>query len=288
MEYTNQELREKAKSFGVPFDPPRRLLTKLSVFKGSLAMILTGLIFVLVSIFLFVLFSTTGMLNDLFVSEWKEAKAYQIKWVASAEKVNDKHIPAIVVTFTANDGKPYTARVKITETRLKNLYWQNFQKDQNAVEHNWLNQRILIDIEYDAENPETARIKGMASSAIPLWVMIFPAVFFVVGLVLSYSAKKRTATIQNVLENGNFVIGIITDEKMSSGKSRGRRGTNAQLQIFYEFRIGTEMIEGKQFISPKRKLEFEIGQEIPVLYYEYGLSYKSYCPYFFKVEFEEF
>ncbi len=271
MNYDDSEVRKKAAEWQIPYQAPRTLAGKVSIFKAAPTLSLTGIIMLATTLFLFVFFYFLGAYTDIFVSEWKQAWAEPLQWTTTNERVNNHYVAAIIIKFTADDGKEYQTKVKITNFSRENEYRIK------------LKNREMIEIEYDADNPKTARIKGMKSTAMPGFFMFFPFIFLVVGLGLTLGAKKKAATARFVLENGKFAVGKIISETIKRTKN------NKQLILEYEFKDDeNENIIETYTTSPRRKGEFEQGQEIPVLYYDNGTSVKSHSPVFLKVQFADY
>ena len=274
MSYHNSELFEKAKSWNVPFETPRSIRGKFGIIKAAPGFAIIGIVFLPIGIFMGILFYSLGIMDDYLVDDWKPASAKPLRWINSTgERINNRYVPGIEVEYRINDNQSIISVVKITKFDYVSNYRSEYDKGNE------------INIEYSESKPNIAKIEGFSASAIPVFIALFPLIFFIAGVILMLIAFNLRSKVRMVLENGQFAVGTITKKRKSNKHNKHGSSTNRNIIITFEYSADGEEITAKAYISTKIAESVNVEQEIPVIYTSFGMKFKAYSPLLLKVEF---
>ncbi|MCD4657607.1 MAG: hypothetical protein K8S87_08700 [Planctomycetes bacterium] len=277
MSYFDSEVREKAENWNVPIEMPRSIRGKFGIFKAAPSCAIIGVVFLPMSIFLCILFYSMGIMNDYLVDDWKPASAVPLRWINSTgERINNHYIPGIEVKYRTSDTQSKVSVVKVTKRSQERKYRT---KCNNGSE---------IKIEYSENKPSIAKIEGMSATAMPLFIIILPFLFFIAGGFLLSRAFNRRSKIRLVLENGKFAVGRIV-EKTKTGKYKGKSGKNSanrSIRVIFVYSADGGELQEKTYVSAKIGESVNVDQEIPVIYSSTGITIKAYSPLLLNVEYD--
>lgn len=89
----------------------------------------------------------------------------------------------------------------------------------------------VVEVQYLKDNPKLSRIIGMRKGTFTPWILLFIAIFPIVGAVLSYIGFKKNLEYIKLVQYGKIAFGTYSHEE-ATGESVNKR---AVIRFFFNF-----------------------------------------------------